>query len=91
MPVLVLLLLDTLEKIKSNVYWSFGIKCLRSLGKRSEVFSVGISVALFLGADIELVAFDAGVVCLSLNQFCKFRFPSYTISVQCVCSSADIL
>lgn len=84
MPVLVVLLLDTLEKIKLNVYWSFSIKCLRSLGKRSEVFFVSISAALCLEADIELVAFDVGVICLSLNQFCKFRFPSYTISVSVV-------
>lgn len=48
------------------------------------MFSVSISAALFLGADIELVAFDVGGIRLSLNQFCKFRFPSYTISVPVV-------
>lgn len=34
-------------------------KCLRSLGKRSEAYSVSSSAALFLGADIEL--FDLSV------------------------------
>lgn len=33
-------------------------KCLRSLGKRSEAYSVSSSAALFLGADIELFDFD---------------------------------
>ena len=84
MSVLVLLPLDTSGKIKLNVCWSLSIKCLRSLGKRSEVFSVSISAVLFLGVDIELVVFDVGAVCLFLNQFCKFRFPSYTISVPVV-------
>jgi len=45
---------------------------------------VSISAAPFLGADNELVAFDVGVICLSSNQFSKFRGLSYTTNVPVV-------
>lgn len=62
-----MLLLDISEKMKWSVCWTFSVRSLRSHGKRSEGFSVSVSAAQFLEADVEFVAFDVGDTCLSLN------------------------
>lgn len=56
-----------IRKNEMECYWNFILKSLRCHGERAEVFSASTSAVLFLGADIELVAFDDGDTCLSFN------------------------